>query len=265
MIHFQFFILDPKLKDVTFEYLINGKKIPSDQLTTTDINQAFGSSEYLVTGSYLENKEINEIEIIVKSQNKVKDTISLKPCFTSPKPLSNLRCIPNLSSQRTTQDPTENFMERLWAFKRINYLLNEKKDCTKGVSNTFGRAVSRNKNDICKTEALNLALNYNFVTDLTSIVIEENDDYITKGPVEVNKNLKQIKQTRKTLPSSGVRNVNFEFSPGILNGPFTIAQSSGGNPSSIYVPSTGSLRVNQVSFTFQCIMYQMMVWNNIFV
>ena len=30
-------------------------------------------------------------------------------------------------------------------------------------------------------------MKYNFVTDLTSLVIEEDDDYIKKGPVEIGK------------------------------------------------------------------------------
>merc|ERR1719415_96588 len=30
-------------------------------------------------------------------------------------------------------------------------------------------------------------LKYNFVTDLTSLVIEEDDDYINKGPIEIGK------------------------------------------------------------------------------
>ena len=32
-----------------------------------------------------------------------------------------------------------------------------------------------------------MALKYNFVTDLTSLVIEEDDEYIRKGPVEIGK------------------------------------------------------------------------------
>jgi len=39
----------------------------------------------------------------------------------------------------------------------------------------------------CENEATKLALKYNFVTDLTSLVIEEDDDYINKGPIEIGK------------------------------------------------------------------------------
>merc|ERR1712083_797722 len=43
------------------------------------------------------------------------------------------------------------------------------------------------ENEECEDEALRLALKYNFVTDLTSLVIEEDDDYINKGVVGIGK------------------------------------------------------------------------------
>ena len=33
----------------------------------------------------------------------------------------------------------------------------------------------------CETEALNLALKYEFVTPLTSLIVEESNEYITSG------------------------------------------------------------------------------------
>ena len=77
--------------------------------------------------------------------------------------------------------------EKTWAFKRINYLLTGAKECIKLVA-----AYNIGNNDSCIQEALGLALEYNFVTDLTSLVIEENDDYIKEGPVQVNKNPKFV-------------------------------------------------------------------------
>ena len=37
--------------------------------------------------------------------------------------------------------------------------------------------------DECKEEAIRLAIKFNFVCDLTSMVIVENDQYVTKGPL----------------------------------------------------------------------------------
>ena len=37
--------------------------------------------------------------------------------------------------------------------------------------------------DECKEEAIRLAIKFNFVCDFTSMVIVENDQYVTKGPL----------------------------------------------------------------------------------
>jgi len=232
-------ISDPKLKDVSFEYIVNGKRIVPENLTTSTINQVFGSNEYSVVGSLPEDEEINEIEVILKGKDQVgyfSEIIHLRPCILpifplpSPKPLPDhivprhpsseplpdqivpfpilpKRCFPIVAPQPIwEQSPTESFMERLWAYKRINFLSDDKKDCARGIDNTLNDTenVTENvtetneeknqvtedeesKKDKCEDEAIRLALKYNFVTDLTSLVIEENDDYIKKGPVSIGK------------------------------------------------------------------------------
>ena len=224
--------------------MVNGKKIPKEQLTLTAVDQAFGSNEYSVAGSLPEFEKINDITMIMKVQNKNYNAISGRG--SAPK-----------------QSPTESFMGRLWAFKRINYLLSEKNDCSKSLSGTFkfGNA------DSCREEAQKLALEYNFVTDLTSLVIEDNNSYIKKGPVQVNKNPKYATRTTQIpaktsrpaqrrptsrptqrrptsrplqtrpsrFPSTQHRQkVDPRFSPGILRGPGTTAQSAGGDRTSLY-------------------------------
>ena len=225
--------------------MVNGKEIPKEQLTLTAVDQAFGSNEYSVAGSLPENEKINDILIIMKVQNKKQSSITFR-------------------GSALKQSPTESFMGRLWAFKRINYLLSEKNDCSKSLSGIFkfGNA------DSCREEAQKLALEYNFVTDLTSLVIEDNNSYIKKGPVQVNKNpkyatrttqipaktsrpaqrrptsrptqrsptQKRPTQTRPSrFPSTQHRQkVDLGFSPGILRGPGTTAQSAGGDRTSLY-------------------------------
>merc|ERR1712193_335475 len=111
------------------------------------------------------------------------------------------RCFPIIAPQPIwEQSPTESFMERLWAYKRINFLSDDKKDCARGIDNTLNDTenateanvekievteVEESEKNECEDEAIRLALKYNFVTDLTSLVIEENDDYIKKGPVSI--------------------------------------------------------------------------------
>merc|ERR1711988_865939 len=48
---------------------------------------------------------------------------------------------------------------------------------------------SESNEDKCKEEAIRLALKYNFVTDVTSMVVEEEDEYINKGTVSVSKEI----------------------------------------------------------------------------
>merc|ERR1712079_408352 len=88
--------------------------------------------------------------------------------------------------------------------KRINYLLGDQADCAKGIDKfaddeelpqTTTEAAETPENDLesnedkCKEEAIRLALEYNFVTDVTSMVVEEEDEYVKKGTVGVNKEI----------------------------------------------------------------------------
>merc|ERR1711988_1700348 len=252
-------ISDPKLKDVSFEYIVNGKRIVPENLTTSTINQVFGSNEYSVVGSLPEDEEINEIEVILKGKDQVgyfSEIIQLRPCILpifplpSPKPLPDhivprhpsskplpdqivpfpilpKRCFPIIAPQPIwEQSPTESFMERLWAYKRINFLSDDKENCSRGIDNTLNDTenvteTNEEKNEVteveesekneCEDEAIRLALKYNFVTDLTSLVIEENDDYIRKGPVSIGK---KPETSYPGLRSPGVAYSSFAYGGG---------------------------------------------------
>merc|ERR1712241_1444132 len=213
-------ISDPKLKGVTFEYIVNGNRIVPENLTTTTINQVFGSNEYSIVGTLPESEEISEIKVVMKAKDQVgivEKLITIKPCILpvyplpSPKPLPDQitplpilpkRCFPVIPPQPQPiweQSPTEKFMERLWAYKRINYLSDNDKTCSKGIDTTINDVLAENipkaegveneepKKNECEEEAIRLALKYNFVTDLTSLVIEENDEYINKGLIQIGK------------------------------------------------------------------------------
>merc|ERR1711953_1249541 len=184
------------------------------------INQVFGSNEYSVVGTLPESEGINEIKVVMKAKDQVgivEKLITIKPCILpvyplpSPKPLPDQitplpilpkRCFPVIPPQPQPiweQSPTEKFMERLWAYKRINYLSDNDKTCSKGIDTTINDVLAENipkveeevdeepKKNECEEEAIRLALKYHFVTDLTSLVIEENDEYINKGPIQIGK------------------------------------------------------------------------------
>jgi hypothetical protein len=190
---------------------LNGKRIGPENLTTTAISQVFGSNEYSIAGTFPKDGEINEIQVILKAKDQsglIEKLFSLRPCYLilpviKPNPLSDVipnlpipdRCFPIIAPQPIwEQSPTEQFMERLWAYKRINYLSKDNQNCTKRIDKTIVSDIilsyptwPEDKKSSCTEEATRLALKYNFVTDLTSLVIEEDDDYIKKGPVEIRK------------------------------------------------------------------------------
>ena len=190
----------------------------------TAFDQTFGLNEYSVAGSFQENAETNEIQVIMKVKNEIQDTISLR-------------------GSDLDQSSTESFMERLWAFKRINYLSTDKEDCTKGLSAIF----KFGNVDGCREEALKLALEYSFVTDLTSLVIEENNSYTKKGLVQVNKNPKYARTTKPFSSNRNYRPSQSFYGSGILARPATTAHSAGGGGSPLHATSSGSLGVQSVS------------------
>jgi len=220
-------ISDPKLKDVTFEYLVNGEVIAPENLTSISFDKVFGLDEYSITGTLSNYEEVNEIEVKINAQTDLgffEESLILTPCgldhvdhprsFPTTEDLKVIdifRCFPYIPIPQAEwkQTPTEEFMERLWAFKRINYLLDDQNDCEKGIddfandelpqtttepseSSVVDILFKSSENDLsngdkCKEEAIRLALKYNFVTDVTSMVVEEEDEYVNKGTVGVDK------------------------------------------------------------------------------
>merc|ERR1712038_278798 len=180
-------ISDPKLKDVSFEYIVNGNRIVPENLTSPTINQVFGSNEYSIVGTLPESEEINEIKVVMKAKDQVgivEKLITIKPCILpvyplpSPKPLPDQitplpilpkRCFPVIPPQPQPiweQSPTEKFMERLWAYKRINYLSDNDKTCSKGIDTTINDVLAEN---IPKVEE------------------EENEEPENEGPIQIGK------------------------------------------------------------------------------
>ena len=63
--------------------------------------------------------------------------------------------------------------------------------------------------DRCEKEAIRLALKYNFVTDVTSMVVEEDDEYITTKNLEE----KEVKQKDTTQYSYVSRSSANSYNP----------------------------------------------------
>ena len=80
------------------------------------------------------------------------------------------RCSEKSSKTSNKVIERDDLIERIRAQNRIKWLLaEENRNCR------FERFAD------CKTEALNLALKYEFVTPLTSLIVEESNEYISDG------------------------------------------------------------------------------------
>ena len=171
--------------------------IAPEQMTSSVINKAFGFNEYSVVGSLPEDEDIDTIQIIMEAQDQtgtLQNFISLKNCtkfdYPVPPQLKNEECLSVVAPQTIwEQSQTEKFMERLWAYKRINYLLDDW-HCFKEINDDEqlknGSKSNKKKNE-CEEEATQLAIKYNFVTDLTSLIIEENNEYTNNDLVKIGK------------------------------------------------------------------------------
>jgi len=217
-------ISDPKLKNVKFQYLANGNvTLEPANLTKTDVDFAFGKNEYTIVGDF--GEEINEIQIIVQADDEDSETLTeinriiiptCRPGGPIALPAQDVEqrpvhgCIPYPTPQPIPmptwhQTETESFMERLWAFKRIKYLLNDKEDCRAALRDhdtnqlrdiVHGDYIDMDDSkesieyetedeNVCQNEAINLAKKYNFVTDVTSMVVESNDEYVVNGAIDI--------------------------------------------------------------------------------
>merc|ERR1719150_1912687 len=200
-------ISDPKLQNVEFQYLANGRLIPPNLLTRTKIENAFGKDEYAIVGEFEngigDNDAIENFEIKIIGQDangEYSHSEILKPCIDHPivtyqyqkdggileestSPFYPHRCIPPTPNPNIPENwkksEAEKFTERLWAFKRINYLLENKDECEDALDTEELEKVF----ELCDKKAVELAKKYNFVTKVTSLVVESNDEYVQKNSV----------------------------------------------------------------------------------
>ena len=111
----------------------------------------------------------------------------------------------------------EEFMEKLWAFKRIKNLIKmyKEKDCDEeDVRETLDENEEVEKKTPCYDKAVELAKRYNFVTEVTSMVVEANEHYQnqTIGYEKVNQG-RFMDNDYGFGPNGGFRNKFASFQP----------------------------------------------------
>lgn len=170
-------ISSPLLSNVTFHYVGENLQTAENVLPGSTFNTG---SEFVSVVKLSDDQTLPEaISVNGQSATRRLDDI-IYPCIpilpfeddqntTSERPLTlehrpHWPCLPPLPPK---QKPQVNFIERLWAFLTIEKLLDDKAD--------NGNSTEEERKD----KATELALQYNFVTDLTSLVVvkpAENED-----------------------------------------------------------------------------------------
>jgi len=160
-------ILAGNIGQLEFKYKINGEDIEKNQLT----RKGADPSEYVVIGEANDGNEIQTVEILIEDENDwIVNRIKVQSCQNT----NNERCIPKKSFKSLREIMNnKNVMEKIWTNNRINWLLaDDNSNCRSGKYTIDPK---------CEEEALKLALQYNFVTDLTSMIVEESDEYDISG------------------------------------------------------------------------------------
>jgi len=214
-------ISDPKLKNLHFKYIADGQEIPASKLTKNDFGNAYGSNEFVIAGEFGNNNNITELQIQILGEDAngaYEKIISISdPCYPVAMPrnsfarISNeteydddsimdmysnrmlypMPCLPQppVYEESWQKSEAEEFMEKLWAYKRVHLLL-DPKDCGQYLDEpTYSQEpiddyiedVEENEN--CTNKAIELAKEYNFVTKVTSFVVESNNEYIKNSTI----------------------------------------------------------------------------------
>ncbi|XP_077991747.1 inter-alpha-trypsin inhibitor heavy chain H4-like [Glandiceps talaboti] len=141
-------VATPLLMDVQFTYIDN--TVLEGSVTTSTFPNYFGGSEIVVAGKVSAGNVVGEVRAEVTAMAVTQDVM-----LTGTKDVNDVPAV--LSSSDTAND----FTERLWVYLTINDLLKESLTMEDN---------SAKKNQTLQ-EALQLSLQYNLVTPLTSIIV----------------------------------------------------------------------------------------------
>ena len=214
-------ISDPKLKNLHFKYIADGQEIPASKLTKNDFGNAYGSNEFVIAGEFGNNNNITELQIQILGEDAngaYEKIISISdPCYPVAMPRNSLArisneteydddsimdmysnrmlypmpCLPQppVYEESWQKSEAEEFMEKLWAYKRVHLLL-DPKECGQYLDEpTYSQEPiddyieDAEENENCTKKAIELAKEYNFVTKVTSLVVESNNEYIKNSTI----------------------------------------------------------------------------------
>merc|ERR1719336_194721 len=264
-------ISSPLLYDVVFKY-VGGSF--SDQTSLNVSKTFYKGGEYVIAGKinddFDQEDETNRPRIIIDASQYLptKYVQEILPCYSKSEtnaedvmdtPLQNdtlviqrpSLCIP--VKPKVFKTDAENFIERLWAFLTIQNLLEESNEKEENFDDSsyspplrtsptiinddelekMNETISEKKKS-SKEKAIEIALKYNFVTDVTSLIVKKpNEDpkNSTKllEPVEDNEN-------EESIDNTSLLKSNSQYSTSYVNQ----KQVNYGYSQKTYIPKGGS-------------------------
>ena len=152
---FYYEVASPLLSGVNFTYV--GNSVDEESLTETSFHTFYKGSEMVVAGR-LRGVEGDQLKYNVEGLGT--DVYSQAGHQVELIPLQTSRTMDKFLAV-SHQNERQGFLERLWAFLRARELLDQ---------------IDATEDEAGKATALKLALNYGFVTPLTSLVVVKNDE-----------------------------------------------------------------------------------------
>ena len=120
-----FFILAFIGKDIKFEYLVNGQKLSPSCLTENRFVKLLGSNGYSIAGTCLNGIEIKEFESKITWTENGMERKNFKKITID----ETFEGVDAFDLQSYHENQSEEFMRRLWAYKKIKYMLANNNSC----------------------------------------------------------------------------------------------------------------------------------------
>ncbi|XP_065334844.1 inter-alpha-trypsin inhibitor heavy chain H4-like [Cloeon dipterum] len=149
-------VASPLLTNATFEY--DKEKVEGKVLTKQKFGLVFSGSELVVAGKLISGVERLDGNVLTSRGNY-------------------LLPVPGENPTPIARDTEDNFLERLWAFLSIKQKLDQY-EAGRLESTAAAKNASEEKPsfEVAKGDALRLALQFSFVTPVTSLVVVKSDD-----------------------------------------------------------------------------------------
>merc|ERR1712038_294988 len=262
-------ISNPLLYDVEFKY-VGGS---FSEQTSVNVSKTFyRGGEYVIAGKINDNiipgigEEQPKIIIDASQYLPTKYVQEILPCYlrdetkienATVEPIKDESlvidrpslCIP-VKKPKIVKTDAENFIERLWAFLTIQNLLDESNNQKNDVDEFYATPLEtttpaiedvdilnktmpeKEKSD--KEKAIDIALKYNFVTDVTSLVVKKPNDNSNQSNAEENPKIDQAGE--EVLDNGNLLMSNQKYSTSYVNQ----KQVNYGYSQKVFIPKGGS-------------------------